>query len=70
MDGVDEKKIKQWIRHYLGPAFVLLEAVMHIYLAIYLTMNWANWPIWLFTVFEMTMFIYLLATRKKNNVLH
>jgi uncharacterized protein (DUF983 family) len=63
------KKFKLWIKKYLGPAFVILEAVMHVYLAIYLTLNWTNWPIWAFTVFEMSMFIYLLVTRKKNSVI-
>lgn len=66
MDSINKKKIWEWIKEYLGPAFVLLEAGMHIYLTIYLFFNWANIAIWLFTAFEMVMFIYLLATRKKK----
>lgn len=58
--------MKKWFKKYLGPAFVLIEAVMHVYLVIYLTFNWTNWLLWAFTVFEMSMFIYLLATRKKG----
>lgn len=49
-------------RDWLGPAFVAFEAVMHVYLAIYLTINWTNLAIWAFTVFELTMFIYLFIT--------
>lgn len=49
-------KVKKW----LGPAFVSFEAVMHLYLAYYLTVNWTNLAIWGFTIFELTMFIYLL----------
>lgn len=63
------KKMLKWVKKYLGPAFVLLEALMHVYLAVYLTLHWTNWPIWAFTVFEMSMFIYLLVTRKKNSVI-
>ncbi len=68
MDNI--KKAWKWIKDNLGPAFVMLEAGMHIYLAIYLTFNWTNLAIWGFTVFEMIMFIYLLVHRKKGQVLH
>lgn len=54
-------------KQYLGPSFVIFETMMHIYLAIYLTLNWTNWPIWLFTIFELVMFIYLLLNRDKGN---
>lgn len=63
------KKVLKWLKKYLGPLFVLFEAGMHIYLATYLFFNWANLAIWLYTVFEMSMFLYLLATRKKGGVL-
>ena len=63
------KKVLKWVKQHLGPAFVFFEAGMHIYLAIYLFFNWTNLAIWLFTVFEMSMFLYLLATRKKGGVI-
>lgn len=44
----------------IGAVFIAFEAVMHIYLAVYLTINWTNLLIWGFTVFELTMFIRLL----------
>jgi hypothetical protein len=63
------KKILKWVKQYLGPLFVLFEAGMHVYLTFYLATHWANLPLFLFTAFEMTMFVYLLVTRKKNSVL-
>lgn len=63
------KSLWKKIKKYLGPAFVLIEAVMHIYLAVYLTFNWTNLAIWAFTVFEGTMFIYLLLNRRKSQVI-
>ena len=68
MDGI--KKALRWVKEYLGPLFVLFEAGMHIYLTIYLFFNWTNLAIWLFTLFETVMFIYLLKNRKKGKVLH
>lgn len=62
-------KMLELFKQYLGPLFVLFEAGMHIYLTFYLATHWANWPLFLFTAFEMTMFAYLLITRKKNNVI-
>jgi hypothetical protein len=69
MGLVTTHKVLKWVKEYLGPLFVLFEAGMHIYLTVYLALHWANWPIWLFTAFEMTMFIYLLINRKKGGVL-
>lgn len=63
------RKALSWIKRYMGPLFVLFEAGMHIYLTIYLLFNWTNLAIWLFTAFEMSMFIYLLLTRKKGGML-
>lgn len=63
------KKLWEWIRHNLGPVFVIQQAIMHVYLAVYLTFNWTNIAIWAFTVYEMVMFIYLLVTKKKGGVL-
>lgn len=48
------------IKDLMGPAFVILELVMHVYLSIYLTFHWTNWTIWGFTAFETLGFIYLL----------
>lgn len=53
-------------REYIGPAFVAFEAAMHVYLVIYLTFHWTNWAIWLFTAFELSMFLYLLVTGRKK----
>lgn len=63
--------MKRWLKKYLGPAFVMFEAVMHVYLTIYLFFNWTNFLIWAFTAFEMSMFIYLLvAHKKKESIFH
>lgn len=48
----------------LGIAFIALEAVMHVYLAIYLIAIKASFPAVGFTIFEMVMFFYLLAEKK------
>lgn len=59
------------LKSQFGPAFVLLELVMHIYLSAYLTFHWTNWTIWGFTAFETVGFIYLLATgRNKEEKSH
>lgn len=63
------EKIRELWKEYkehIGPAFVLFEAAMHVYLVIYLSVNWTNLLIWGFTVFELTMFIYLLKNRRNK----
>lgn len=49
---------------FLGPTFVAFEAVMHVYLTIYLVVIRASIPAIAFTIFELSMFIYLLVERK------
>lgn len=48
----------------LGPTFVAFEAVMHVYLAIYLITQGSNIPVIAFTLFEMIMFFYLLVENR------
>lgn len=48
----------------LGPAFVAFEAVMHVYIAVYLIMQQSNIPVIAFTLFEMVMFFYLLVENR------
>lgn len=54
------------VKRQIGPAFVALELVMHLYLSVYLTFHWTNWTIWGFTAFETVGFIYLLAVGRKK----
>lgn len=54
------------IKKYLGPAFIAFEAIMHVYILAYLTLNWTNLLIWAFTAFELTMFIYLFLTGRNK----
>lgn len=60
------KKLWRKYKEFLGPAFIAFEALMHVYLVLYLTTHWTNWLVWSYTVFELTMFIYLLVTRRKK----
>lgn len=64
------KKWKDWIKDNVGPAFVFFEAAMHVYLVIYLTLNWTNFLVWGFTIFELSMFIYLLVKRHFQHTKH
>lgn len=50
----------------LDVAFLAFEAVMHVYLVIYLLWIGANIPVILFTAFELTMFVKLLFSNKKE----
>lgn len=54
------KKLWAKYRKFVSPAFLVFEAVMHLYLVIYLTFNWTNWLVWSFTALELAMFIYIL----------
>lgn len=58
------RSLLKTIRSQAGPAFVMLELVMHIYLSVYLTFHWTNLTIWGFTAFETVGFVYLLAIGK------
>lgn len=50
--------------------FLSFEAIMHIYLVIYLTMIGANVPVILFTAFELSMFLRLLWNGDSEKDLH
>lgn len=63
------KQLKIWWKKYnkyLDPAFLISEAAMHLYLTIYLFFNWTNLAIWLFTVYELSMFSRLLFKKWKG----
>lgn len=50
----------------LDVAFLGFEAIMHVYLVVYLIWINANIPVILFTAFELSMFIRLLFNNKKE----
>lgn len=54
------------IKRRLNVAFLTVEAVMHVYLTIYLISIGASILAILFTVFELTMFARLLMDHTKN----
>ena len=49
---------------WLGPLFIAFEAVMHVYLVGYLVLEKASLLAIGFTIFELTMFCWLLIERK------
>lgn len=53
-------------KRLLDVSFLLFEAVMHVYLVIYLVYIGANLPVILFTAFELTMFIRLLFGKRQE----
>lgn len=55
------------LKDLAAAGFVAFEAFMHVYLLIYLTLNWTNLLIWGFTAFELSMFLFLLWNGKENH---